>query len=72
MNDHFPGMSQLCLPPHLHPLDSSFFIITHRNSRRKRETQVGVVQQRVLARTHSDHEAHSMAEEEGGAFTGGF
>ena len=46
MNDHFPSMSQFCSPPRLHSLDSSFFTISHTNFRPKRETHVGVVQQR--------------------------
>ena len=70
MNDHFPSMSQFCLPPRL---DSSFFIITHRNYRPKRETQSGGRgTAKILARTHSYHEAPSKAEVEGGAFANGF
>ena len=47
MNDHFPSMSQFCLPPRLHPHDSSFCIISNKNLRPKQETQVGVAEQRV-------------------------
>ena len=59
--DHFPGMSQFCLPPRLHPLDSNFFIILHRNFRPS-ENSRGRGAAKSLARTRSDHEASTDLE----------